>query len=323
MGGIVRARARTLAGMTTPGAGDLLASLTHGIAPRPLPRALHPARADVLAAVRNLATVADDRLVKPWSWIGGSQEELRYGFYRIAESFDLAAIEAADAFRAAGIERGRAGDLIALATAARWQLNGVLETVPDRDFAADPGGGEWSIRQTVGHMISSQRGYSVGTSWWVSKRHAANDPPLPSQVPDELWNALPTEEDDGTGTAPEVRDLFDGLLDRSAERLAGLDRTSLGYGARWSGFAVDVGFRLGRWSSHIREHTIQVEKTLVLLGRETTEVQRLIRGVLSAWGRAEAVVFGAPDADDAAAILAAAAANARSTAAELVSTAAG
>ncbi|MFL5679279.1 MAG: DinB family protein [Chloroflexota bacterium] len=309
--------------MSSPPATDLLASLTEGIPPRPLAPALRTARADVVAAARALATIRDDRLVQPWPWIGGSEEELRYGFYRIAESFDLAAIEAADALRAATVERGRAADLIALATAARWQLKGVLETVSDTDFAADPGGGEWSIRQTVGHMISSQRGYSVGTAWWISQGYAANDPALPSQVPDELWHHLPSEEDDGLGSAAEVRDRFDSLLDRSAERLAGLDPARLAIGGRWSGFAVDVAFRLGRWSSHIREHTIQVEKTLVLLGREPSEVQRLVRNVLAAWGRAEAAVFGAPAAGDAVAVLADAASVARATAAELVATAAG
>jgi hypothetical protein len=55
---------------------------------------------------------------------------------------------------------------------------------------------------------------------------------------------------------------------------------------------VDVGFRLGRWSSHIREHTIQIEKTLAMLGLVPDEPRRLARHVLDAYGRAEAAVFG-------------------------------
>jgi hypothetical protein len=107
------------------------------------------------------------------------------------------------------------------------------------------------------------------------------------------------------------------VLDRSTERLAGLPAERLAVGARWSGFAVDVGFRMGRWSSHIREHTIQVEKTLVMLDQRPTEVDRLVRLVLGAWGRAEAVVYGAVEADDAMRALASAVAGARVTAAEL------
>jgi hypothetical protein len=100
--------------------------------------------------------------------------------------------------------------------------------------------------------------------------------------------------------------------------LAGLPAERLALGTRWAGFAVDIGFRIGRWSSHIREHTIQVEKTLVMIGHTPTEVDRLIRLILAEWGRAEAVVFGSASADEAIAVLAAAATEARKSAAELV-----
>jgi hypothetical protein len=42
----------------------------------------------------------------------------------------------------------------------------------------------------------------------------------------------------------------------------------------------------------MREHTIQVEKTLVMLDRPTTEVERLVRLILEAYGRLEETVFG-------------------------------
>jgi hypothetical protein len=57
------------------------------------------------------------------------------------------------------------------------------------------------------------------------------------------------------------------------------------------GTAITVGFRLGRWSSHLREHTIQVDKTMTALGRQPREVDRLIRLVLGQYGRLEAVIF--------------------------------
>jgi hypothetical protein len=88
-------------------------------------------------------------------------------------------------------------------------------------------------------------------------------------------------------------------------------------------FAVDIGFRIGRWSSHFREHTIQVEKTLVMLGHTPTEVDRLIRLILAGWGQAEAAVYGSADAGKAIALLAAAAGRARLTASELSSSASG
>ena len=121
------------------------------------------------------------------------------------------------------------------------------------------------------------------------------------------------------GAPLEVRQRLDEVLDHAAERTAYLPPEQLAYAARWSGFPVDVGFRQARWASHLREHTIQVEKTLAMLGQDPTEVQRLIRLVLAAWGRAESVVFGSVGVAESVGVLAAAAAGARETAAEIAS----
>jgi hypothetical protein len=271
-----------------------------------------------MAAVHDLRTIGDADLPRPWPWKGGSEEEIRYGFYRIGESLELAGIEAQARIRAAGIERGRAADRIAQATAARWDLQGLLLPLPDPAWDADPGNREWTVRQTMAHVIGTQRHYGVVTAWWQAQAYAAEDPMLPPVTPDAAYEDLPSEEAEGAGTSSEVRDRLDDVVDRSSEALGGLPVERLGFGARWSGFAVDIDFRLGRWSSHIREHTVQVEKTLAMIDHRPTENDRLVRLLLAAWGRAEAVVHGALDADDAASLLATAAANARLTATDLL-----
>ncbi len=302
--------------MTTPTAADPLIRYTDAALVRPLPSELLAARHDVLAAVRNLRTIPDGRLASPWSWKGGSEEEIRYGFYRIGEAFELAGIGAGAALRGAGADCGQAADRIAPATAARWDLQGLLIPLANETWDADPGGGEWTVRQTLGHTIGGQRGYAATTGWWQAQALPANDPDLPT-VPESIFDELPSEEAEAQGTPAETCDRLDDSVDQAMERLAGLPSERLVFGARWSGFLVDVGFRISRWSSHIREHTIQVEKTLVMLDLAPTEVDRLVRHVLAAWGRAEAVVFGFAEADDAVRILGSAAKSARATAADL------
>lgn len=303
--------------MTTSTSADPVVRYTADIDPRPIPEALLAARRDVLAAVRQLATVTDADLATPWAWKGGSEEEeVRGGFYRVYEAFELAGINAEAAIRAAGVERGRAADLIAPATSARWDLQGILLQLPEAVWDADPGGGEWTIRQTLGHVIGGQRGYGAATAWWQAHALPANDD-LPTERP-PVYDELPGDEEESAGTPAEVRARLDEALDQSTERLAGLPADRLALGSRWAGFAVDVGFRIGRWSSHIREHTIQVEKTMVMIGQAPTEVDRLIRLILGAWGRAEAAVYGTVDGGAAVSVLAAAAAGARATAAELI-----
>lgn len=294
-----------------------LERLTDDVPVRPLAATLRDARLDVLAAVASLRQVTDAALAGPWDWKGDSVEELRYGFYRIAEAFERAGIDAAERVRDARRVRGRSGDLIAPTTAARWDLHGLLVPLADDTWDAEPGGGEWSIRRTLGHVISSQRGYGLGTAWWQAKGFRSDDPALPKETDPSLWDGLPEEEDEADGTPADVRVRLDELIDRSTDRLAGMGEERLAAGARWSGFAVDVAFRLGRWGSHLREHAVQVEKTLVMLDRRPTEVDRLVRHVLASWGRAESAVYGGEAGARELEPLAGAAAEARSTAEEL------
>lgn len=305
--------------MTTPRKDDPMSRHADPASARPIPSALLAGRLDVLGVVRDLQAIMDADLTRPWPWKGGSEEEVRYGFYRIGESFELAGIDAETALRAAGVERGRAAARIAPVTAARWDLQGLLIPLPDSTWDADPGNAEWTIRQTLGHIIEAQRYYWVGTAWWERQAYAADDPELPATTPESVYEGLPSEEAEATGTPAEVRERLDDVVDRSSAALGGLPVERLALGTRWSGFAVDIDFRLGRWSSHVREHTVQVEKTLEMIGHQRTEVDRLVRLLFAAWGRAEAVVSGAPQAEEAARILAEAAATARLTAADAVS----
>src|SRR5689334_4831825 len=304
--------------MTTLTSDDFIDQTTADLPKRPVPAALRAARADVWAAVDTLATIRDDVLTRPWTWKGGSEEELRYGFYRIAESFERAAIDAETAIRASGSTPERSVELVRSATAARWDLQGILATLDAATWDTAPGGDEWTIRQTLGHLIGSQRGYEVGTSWWLSQRLPADGGTLPP-FPEDLGADLPSDEEEAAGTPEEVRGKLDDALDRATERLAALRPEQLAYGGRWSGFRVDLAFRHGRWASHIREHTIQIEKTLAMLGARQTEVDRLIRLVLAAWGRAEATVFGGDEVvvRGAVDVLARAAREARATADEV------
>jgi hypothetical protein len=296
-----------------PTVDTLLLELTDPGLARPLPAALTSARTDVLAAARDLLAIPEPALTRPWPWQGDSEEEVRYGAYRAAEALELAEVEARTVMAANEASETRAARLIGPATAARWDLHGVLLALDEDLLDRDPGSGEWSIRLVLGHTIASQRGYAGASSWWQAQGFRIDDPDLP-YMPDDIVEWPEEDGPDAAGSLAELRARLDSYLDLSAERLAGLpDERSAG-AARWSGFAVTIAFRFGRWSSHVREHTIQVEKTLAMLGHRPGEPARLTRNLLAVYGRAEATVFGRLDPDDGAARIARGAAEARETA---------
>jgi hypothetical protein len=279
---------------------------------RPLQTGLTAARTDVLAAARALLTIPEAALAKAWAWKGGSEEEVRYGAYRAAEALEQAEVEARSAVAATEAGERHAARIVGPATAARWDVYGILIPLDTALLDADPGGGEWSIRLTLGHLVSSQRAYGWGTAWWQTHDHDANDPALPKGAPDAFWAALPDEATtEARGELDDLRARLDAILDLSAERLAGLPDDRLERGARWSGFPVTVGFRLGRWASHLREHGIQIEKTFAMIGHVPTEPARLVRNMLASYGRAESVVFGRQGVDQAVDRIAAGAVQAR------------
>jgi hypothetical protein len=287
------------------------------LAPGP-PVALDPAvleaRAGIVAAVGDLLLVSDDALDRPWRWRPSDPHEieLRYGAYRILERLEEAA-GAIDRGRAdgAGARIGPAVPALAVATEARWDLHGVLRPLSDADWDTDPGGGEWTVRQTVGHTINVQRSYGWSNAWYLDQR--ATDEAV--HAPDGVLPRKPAEAEEAAGDPSEVVDRIDDIVDRNIVAYAGLNAADLLVLARWSDLPVTIDFRLGRYGSHIREHTVQVQKTLDAIGRRRSEVERLVLLVLAGFGRLEGRFVGRdgqtldarfPDGSDSRGILAAA-----------------
>jgi hypothetical protein len=257
-----------------------------------------PWHADVLATreplarlVADLLAVPDDRLAEPWTWRRDDPEPLegRDAMYRIHERLE-AAITAIDTGRsvAPGPAIGPAVPPLAAMTAARWDLHGVLWPLDEATWDAAPGE-EWSIRRTLAHIIGSQRSYGWNNAWYLRDGVVGREVPFP---PDDAFPPEPSDEDDGAGSSAEVRTRLDSIVDANAAAIPALDDAAMRISARWSGLPVAIDFRLGRYGSHIREHTIQVDKTLAMLGLSATETARMVRLVVATYGRLEARFVG-------------------------------
>jgi hypothetical protein len=260
----------------------------------PIP--IHPA---VVAARLRLAQVVDDLRAVPdasldtmWRWRSTDTEdvELRYGLYRIGERIEeaISAIEVGRA-EGSGAAMGPAVPALGVMAAARWELHGILTTLPSRLWDSAPSEGEWSVRMTMAHIIVTQRLYGWSNAWFLRHPATTGDAAYP---PDGILPPEPSEEEEGAGTPDEVRARFDSVVDASIAAHAGLGSAAMEAGARWANLPVTLDFRLGRSGSHIREHTIQIDKTLATLGHVSTEVDRVIRMILAAYGRLEALIVG-------------------------------
>lgn len=274
--------------MTVATLDEFLLRLAPGEPIRPDP-ALLRARDSLRTALSDLRQVPDAALEKSWPW-RGEQADVRHGLYSQYETLEQTRAEVQRLLADLVRTESPARPLVASATAARWDLHGLLAGLVNEDLDRDTGNGEWTVRQTLAHIVNGQRAYGWFTAWWLA-RDSDPQADFPRRVPEEVAAELPAEDTDGVGSIDEIGRRLDDILDLSAGVLGSLTEAQLRVPARWSGTAVNVGFRINRWSSHLREHTIQIEKTLEYIGHQTTEVERLLRLIAAAYGRLEEDTF--------------------------------
>jgi uncharacterized damage-inducible protein DinB len=213
------------------------------------------------------ANLGDDQVKAKWSWIenpGGETLQVRDALYGLLESEQDAA--------ATGGSMTYASAQMALAQAAFGDVRGLVAGLADELLDAVPAEGEWSIRQTLQHMLEVELSYRTRVEWAVNRRDAD-----PLQRPDSL------------GPKPE-ESLLEGGFDlalgrlasaraRSDSSLGSIREAQLSRPTTWAGYDVDVAFRLRRFASHVSEHTIQVEKALDALGVRLGEARRIVRRI--------------------------------------------
>jgi len=228
---------------------------------------------DFGAAVRGFAVLDHEVLSRPWGWRGG-MIDARYALYRALEEAQEAQVRVA-----AGLHP-EPRRILALAQRAFGDLRGLLAGLPAERLDAAPRAGEWSIRETLHHLIVIERRYAVQTLYAVERADTE-----PVRIPDAR---LPTPAQIEAGG--DVEALLARLGDARAETnrtLGDLTPAAMTRPTVWVKIDVDVRFRLHRFAAHLVEHTVQCETTLDTLGWRPPEGRRIVRRVTAALGELE------------------------------------
>ena len=212
------------------------------------------------------AGLPDQRLSEPWRWPGrnGAALEVRDALLRSLE-MELAVLAAA------GSGAGERAHAVALGQAAYGDLRGLLCGLPDALLDAEPGAGEWTLRQVLQHVLWVERRYQLQTV------HAA------SRSDDDPARIEPDVLVEDVGSIAAWLQLLSAAREEGRQALTFLD-DKLGRPSVWSGHAVDVRFRLHRFTGHLAQHTIQCEKVLRQLDHPDREATRLVRRISAARG---------------------------------------
>src|SRR5262245_28995774 len=192
--------------MTIQTAIDYLVS--HSPAPiAPVSPALLKARAALDTAAAELLAIPDDALERDWTW-GDHRADVRYGLFRAIENVEEAGGAIERTLDALGVARSQASLRAAPATAARWDLHGRLVALDEGLLDKVAKDAEWTVRETLGHIVGAQRGYVAYTAWHWSR----NNPEKPSEAELEQIQQdtqLPEDAEEATGSIAEIRARLD------------------------------------------------------------------------------------------------------------------
>jgi uncharacterized damage-inducible protein DinB len=244
------------------------------------------------ASLTHPFTEAD--LERPWAW-KGYEEGVRFAFFRTCEQLcELAApleVErAASPHPLTVVQR-----ILGQYHTAYRDLQAVLLGVTDEQAAQEPAEGEWPLRQVLAHIVQADRGFFTAISLGLDHIRKGNAEPF--EITEEIWNnfwaGAPFNELSEKGSLSQILAYYATLHARILREFTGLADAELSLPIKyWESEPFSLEFRLGRFSSHLRQHTIQSEKTLAMLSLHPSETRRLLRNIYQALAAVENVTIG-------------------------------
>ena len=171
----------------------------------------------------------------------------------------------------------RAVEIARIHHRAYRDLTGALVGIDAQTFDQPPADGEWPVRTVVNHITIAELAFTRLIDWAVQRQRRGNG--MPMEMPTDEVEARHAEID-AAGLMEDVMATYASIHQEAIDatnHLSGSDLEAVG--VWWEGYPVTVWFRMHRYAAHLREHTIQIDKTLAALEQSPTESERLARGI--------------------------------------------
>jgi hypothetical protein len=241
--------------------------------------------------------LSDDVLGQDWTW-RDHQEGVRFALIGTFHELKELAVDLRRSRQAAGNPVSSAQHVLGQYHSAYRDLQAVLLGVRDTELDIPPSPEDWSLRRVLGHIIGADLTFFVLVHFAVNWQR---DGLTPRKV-------MPDEADSLVGTSDEFEQTMDnqGLTGIFAyydrfhhqilDDLAPWNEEDLQAPSLfWEKEPLPVQYRLHRFDAHLRQHTVQVEKTMEGIGKRTNEARRLLRLVYAALAEVESLLIGAQE----------------------------
>lgn len=252
-------------------------------------------------AVRQLAgatsTLQDAALDQEWTW-RDHDEGLRFALLGTYHELRDLAVSLAAGRLAEGSPVTVAQHVLGQYHAAFRDLEAILLGAGNGDLDRIPAEDEWPLRQILAHMIAADRGFFALVYYAVDQYRSGLQPTRPTA--DDLKSLYgPGEDFDqviDSGDLAAIQNYHQALHSRILHEMTDLSQEELWAPSPfWEPEPLPVRYRLHRFDAHLRQHTIQAEKTLAAIGHVPSEALRLLRLVYNAMAEVEGSLLGAWD----------------------------
>jgi hypothetical protein len=240
----------------------------------------------------------DSDLEQEWSWGSYESEGVRFAYFRTYEQLRELAVK----IRAARDEPISEAQLIlAQYHAAYLDLQAAVLGIGSDLVEMPPGEGEWPLRRVYAHILGADLGFYVVVKYSLDRYRQGIDPF--EEIQDETWLAIAGigESDLDSlmaGPLAGLQSYHRDLQARIIDDFTDVSDSELELPAKyWEKEHLNLRFRLHRFDSHMRQHIIQVDKTLVGLGSPPNEIRRLIRLIFAALAEVDNAALGAAGID--------------------------
>lgn len=179
------------------------------------------------------------------------------------------------------------------------ELQATLLSIDENHFDKEPAAGEWSLRTILGHIIAAERTFFALIISGKEQKLAGQERPY--RFPDGEVERIVGNEDEfydliDNQPLAAILEHFNQFHQRVLAELADLtDEQLLGASpVWWEEEEYSLQYRLHRFVAHMRQHHIQIEKTMRLLSLPESEAHRFLRLVYRALASVENCSIGAP-----------------------------
>jgi hypothetical protein len=246
---------------------------------------------ELTASVEKLAStiinLSDAKLDTPWHW-KGHDEGVRFALFVTLLELRQLTIKLATE-RAAGLKLppiNNAQRILAQYHSAYMDLQASIAGLSPKKATQLPSKKDWSIQQVYTHILEAELSFTAVVRYALENHRAGKW--LPVSIPEKEFPRLYRLKEKA----------FSQLMKSSLKNMvafhkefhskilyefAGISNEELTLPATfWEETRFHIGYRLLRFEAHSRQHTIQIDKSLNLIGCGPTEAKRIVRMLYSA-----------------------------------------